>query len=309
MMTMPLLSRNLPLISVIVVNFNGGLLLTTTVEAVLSSTVPVEVLVLDNGSTDASLQQLQQRYGADARLHIIRNYRNRGFAQASNIGLRQARGEYLLLLNPDAVLQQDTLARMVAALRANPDAGMAGCRVLNPDGTEQMTGRRRVPTPARSLVELLSLPDWLQQKLKLKGVNVSRTAMPASPEEAEAISGSFMLVRRAALQDVGLLDEGYFLHCEDLDWCMRFWQRGWRILFIPNASVIHHKGYCSKNRPVRVEWHKHCGMVRFHNKFFRKQYPVVVTLAVWTGIWLHFAWAIAYLELRNGVQRIRSALA
>ena len=88
--------------------------------------------------------------------------------------------------------------------------------------------------------------------------------------------------------DVGLLDEGYFLHCEDLDWCMRFRKRGWKIMFVPDARVFHQKGACSKTRPIFVEWHKHKGMMRFYSKFFRHQYPGILFWIVGFGVWLRF---------------------
>ena len=91
--------------------------------------------------------------------------------------------------------------------------------------------------------------------------------------EVEAISGACMLVRRAALDDVGGLDEGYFLHCEDLDWCHRFRQAGWRVLFVPGVRVVHDKGVSSRARPVFVQWHLHRGMVRYYRKFLRDEYP------------------------------------
>jgi GT2 family glycosyltransferase len=91
-----------------------------------------------------------------------------------------------------------------------------------------------------------------------------------------------------------------------LDWCMRFWEGGWKILFVPDAVVVHYQGACSKHRPIRVEWHKHCGMVRFHNKFFRKRYPAWVTGAVWVGTWLHFALVSGYYGLRHGLRWLQS---
>jgi len=117
--------------------------------------------------------------------------------------------------------------------------------------------------------------------------------------EIEAISGSCMLVRLDAMLDVGLLDEGYFLHCEDLDWCMRFRQRGWKIMFVPDARVIHQKGACSKTRPIFVEWHKHKGMMRFYSKFFHHQYPGIVLWIVGFGVWLRFCAIIIRYSFYN----------
>ena len=105
----------------------------------------------------------------------------------------------------------------------------------------------------------------------------------------EAISGAFMLVRRGALEAIGALDEGYFLHCEDLDWCMRFREAGQQVLFVPDVAVVHHKGACSKDRPLRVLWHMHRGMIRFYGKFFRDRYPLPMMWLVYAGVWLRFA--------------------
>ncbi|WP_372522792.1 NAD-dependent epimerase/dehydratase family protein [Sulfuricaulis sp.] len=286
----------LPFFSVTIVNFNGGSLLTESVRSVLASSVAVELLVADNGSTDGSLELLRRSVGSDARLHIIENHRNLGFAHACNLLLTQARGDYLLVLNPDALIQPDTLERMAKALQTRPDAGMAGCLIRNPDGSEQAGCRRAVPTPWRSLVRVLYLHRLFPHHPYFRGFVLTRKPLPSSPVPVEAISGAFMLVRREALEQVGPLDEGYFMHCEDLDWCMRFRQAGWQILFVPDVEVVHYKGTCSQGRPIFVEWHKHKGMVRFYRKFFRHQYPLplmaLVAVAVWTRFGLHVARAL-----------------
>jgi hypothetical protein len=105
----------------------------------------------------------------------------------------------------------------------------------------------------------------------------------------EAISGAFMFVRREALEQVGPLDEGYFLHCEDLDWCMRFQQAGWQVLFVPDVEVTHYKGHSSKHQPIKILWHMHRGMVRFYRKFFRARYPLPLMWLVVAGVWVRFS--------------------
>ena len=107
------------------------------------------------------------------------------------------------------------------------------------------------------------------------------------------------MVNRSAIEDVGLWDEGYFLHCEDLDWCMRFRQKSWIILFVPSARVMHDQSACSRGRPIFVEWHKHKGMIRFYRKFFRHQYPGILMWAVVFGVWLRFAVLVAYQLLQK----------
>jgi hypothetical protein len=108
-----------------------------------------------------------------------------------------------------------------------------------------------------------------------------------------------MLVKREAMEDVGPWDEGYFLHCEDLDWCMRFRRKDWGILFVPDARIIHHQGACSRSRPLFVEWHKHKGMMRFYRKFFRDRYPKPLWALVAFGVWLRFLMIACYYGMRH----------
>ena len=301
--------------SVVIVNFNAGNLLSDCVQSVRESSPNSEIIVVDNGSSDSSLDRLEQWIGSlnsqetnipERKIKILRNSTNLGFAVAVNQGIRAASGRDIVVLNPDCVVAQDLFDKLRTVLQSNPQVGMAGPLIVNPDGSEQAGCRREVPTPWRSFVRAFGLarlsrwwPQWFSD------FSLDTSPLPDHPVEVEAISGACMYVRRQALEEVGILDEGYFLHCEDLDWCMRFRERGWKILFVPDAIVTHHKGACSKNRPIRVEWHKHCGMVRFHNKFFRKRYPALVTAVVWVGTWLHFALVSGYYGLLNVLHRIR----
>jgi GT2 family glycosyltransferase len=126
-----------------------------------------------------------------------------------------------------------------------------------------------------------------------------REPLPPEPITVEAISGAFMLVRRGAIRRVGALDEGYFLHFEDLDWCRRFRDSGFSILFVPNVEVIHHKGTGSRGRPVWVEWHKHRGMLRYFRKFHRKDHFVLTNLLVRIGVWGRFGLLATLITVRR----------
>jgi len=287
--------------SIIIVNFNGGELLTECVRSVLASSVPIEVFVSDNGSTDGSIHYLQNAK-QDKGLYIEKNGANLGFATANNRVIPTAKGEYLLILNPDCLIQPDTLEKMLAHMELHPEVGMAGCLIRNLDGSEQPGCRRRIPTPWRTMVRILCLDRAFPNHPMFESVLMHQKALPEKAVYEEAISGAFMLVRRSAMEDVGLMDEGYFLHCEDLDWCMRFRQKGWKILFVPDVAITHAKGACSHDRPVRVEWHKHKGMVRFYRKFFRHQYPLPLMWCVICAVWLRFA-AIAIVHSFRRVVR------
>ncbi len=280
-----------PLCSVVIVNFNGGELLLQSVASVLASTLSVEIILIDNASVDGSSEQVQERY---PRVQLINNSRNRGFAVAANQGLRAARADFLLLLNPDCILASDTLQNMFEVLRCYPEAGMAGCRILNPDGSEQRGCRRNLPT----------LGSGLRKAAGSQGgktaVDLHLQPLPDQPQLIEAISGAFMLVRRRALDEVGLLDEEYFMHCEDLDWCRRFLDMGWKILFVPHVEVVHHQGTCSKATPVRVSWYLHRGMVRYYRKFLARSNGPLVSMVVIPGIYARFLWQ----ALKGGIKKM-----
>ena len=178
---------------------------------------------------------------------------------------------------------------MLSALKSDVKTGMVGGLLVNPDGTEQAGARRAVPTPWHSFVRAFGLSYFEKRWPKLVfDFYLHKQPLPKNPVEVEAVSGACMLVKREALVDVGLWDEGYFLHCEDLDWCMRFRKNNWKILFVPSARITHSLGGYSRRRPLFVEWHKHKGMMRFYLKFFRHQYPGVLMSLVAVGISIHF---------------------
>ncbi len=282
-----------PQISVLIVNFNAGDLLADCVTAVLASPPDLEVWISDNGSTDGSLVAVAARFGSDPRLTLVENHANLGFAGGNNRVLERARAPYLLFLNPDCILAPDTLTRMLGFMESTPDAGMAGCTIRNPDGSEQVASRRAIPDPWIGLVRVLRLERLWPNLTRGRQLDLSHQPLPDRPTRVDAISGSFMLVRRQALDAVGPLDEGYFLHCEDLDWFVRFARAGWGIYLVPDVQVVHHKGACSTARPLRVEWHKHRGMARFFRKFQFRSYPLPFSLLVLLGIWVHFGlWAL-----------------
>jgi len=309
----PCLSSNLETsstsdtVSLIIVNYNAS---ECIVACVLSALNQVdEVIVVDNASSDDSLAQLKAVFPGDRRLKIVRNGKNLGFAAGCNIGAQASAGSHLFFLNPDCVLTADSVKRLLRVLDDDPDVGMVGGLLLNPDGTEQAGGRRAVPTPWRSFVRAFGLSRFADRWPRLFfDFHLHKQPLPTHPIEVEAISGACMLVNRAAIQSVGHWDEGYFLHCEDLDFSMTLRGRGWKIMFVPEARIIHDKGGCSRSRPLFVEWHKHRGMMRFYSKFFKHQYPGPLMWLVALGIWLRFGFVASYhsalLTLRYlGIQR------
>lgn len=284
-------------VSLIIVNYNGGDFLHACVSSAIDQVE--DLIVVDNASVDASLAQLEASFPGNS-LRIIRNRENLGFAAACNIGLENSIGSYVLFLNPDCVLQPDSVRSLFRVLEENPEAGMVGGLLVDADGAEQGGGRRAVPTPWRSFVRAFGLARFSHRWPRLFfDFHLHKQPLPTHPIEVEAISGACMLVRRAAMNDVGQWDEGYFLHCEDLDFSMNLRSHGWKILFVPAARIVHHHGACSRSRPIFVEWHKHRGMMRFYGKYFRHQYPGPLMWLVAVGVWLRFAALAAYYSLRR----------
>ena len=277
-------------VSIIIVNYNAGTLLSRCVESVLAQTD--EIIIVDNASTDFSTDTVASAW---PRVRIIKNDQNLGFATACNMGARVASAPFLLFLNPDSSFKPGVLAKLLDTMSVDERVGMVGGLLVNPDGSEQPGGRRAVPTPWRSFVRALGLSHFANRWPRLFfDFHLHKQPLPTQPIEVEAISGACMLVKREAMEDVGLWDEGYFLHCEDLDWCMRFRQRGWKVMFVPTARVTHALGGCSRSRPIFVEWHKHKGMIRFYRKFFRHQYPGLLMGLVMMGVWLRFGMVAGY---------------
>jgi GT2 family glycosyltransferase len=294
-------------VSLVIVNYNAGNCLRACVSSALSQVD--EVVVVDNASRDHSLLQIEAAFPSEPKLLVVRNRKNLGFAAGCNIGVDRSAGSCLLFLNPDCLLAPDSVNNLMQALADDPDVGMVGGLLLNPDGTEQPGGRRAVPTPWRSFVRAFGLSRFADRWPRLLfDFHLHEQPLPTHPIEVEAISGACMLVRRAAMQSVGRWDEGYFLHCEDLDFSMNLRGKGWKIMFVPDARIVHDKGGCSRSRPIFVEWHKHRGMMRFYRKFFQHQYPGPLMWLVAFGIWLRFGLVASYhsasYALRHlGIQR------
>ena len=297
------------LVTVIIVNYNSGSLLSRCVQSVLASTIPVNIIVVDNNSKDDSLDKVTLPYQNEKRLTIIRNSFNAGFASASNQALQHAKGNYWLFLNPDCIVKPDGLEQMRKIMDDHPDAGMAGPLIINPDGSEQRGCRRTIPTPWRSFVRAFGLSRYFEKYPRFKDFLLHKEPLPDNPINVEAISGAFMFVRSSVTKNVGLLDEDYFLHCEDLDWCMRFRQAGWKILFVPNTIVTHFKGGCSENRKIFVLWNMHKGMIRFYRKFFKRKYPGILMWLVVIGVWFRFSIMVVHHILKKisaGFQSVKT---
>jgi N-acetylglucosaminyl-diphospho-decaprenol L-rhamnosyltransferase len=266
-------------LSVIVVSADSGASLRECVRRLLASDLSLELILIDNASRDGVPAAIERAYAHDARLKVIYNHHNLGFGPAVNLGARQAAGQTLLVLNPDCLVQDDDLRRLMALLAGRPKAGLIGAVVCDDDGQPDPASWRRDPLLQRSLNSLLGRPG--------ETVNVQQE-IPAEVIEAEAVSGALMLMSREMFQRLGGFDERYFLHCEDLDLCRRVRDIGYQVLLAGDVRVHHGKGSSSRHRPVFVSRHKHRGMWRWFRKHDPAARKPLLAAAVWLGIWAHF---------------------
>jgi len=289
-------------VSTIIVNYNAGRLLNDCVNSLLACPLDIQIIIVDNASTDESLKCLE---GLD-QVTIVQNKTNLGFSAGCNVGFNFASEDRILFLNPDCYCSTGAIKILLDCLNFDHQVGMVGGLLVDPDGTEQRGGRRAIPTPWRTLVKIFGLTRFSNRWPRLfLDFNLHKQPLPEGPIEVEAISGACMLVKREALEDVGLWDEGYFLHCEDLDYCMRFRQNGWKIAFVPEAIFVHEQGGCSQNRRAFVEWHKHKGMIRFYRKFFQHQYPGVLMWLVKLNVWIRFSAVVLVITVRRFLRWFR----
>ncbi|OOG60370.1 glycosyltransferase family 2 protein [Rhodanobacter sp. C03] len=266
-------------LSVIVVSADSGPTLRACVRQLLASSLSLELILIDNASRDGVPAAIERAYAHDARLKVVYNHKNLGFGPAVNLAARQAGGQALLVLNPDCLVQDGDLHRLLTLLAARPKAGLIGAVVCDDDGRPDPASWRRDPLLQRSLNSLLGRPG--------ETVNVEQE-IPAEVIETEAVSGALMLMTREMFQRLGGFDERYFLHCEDLDLCRRVRDIGYQVLLAGDVRVLHGKGSSSRHRPVFVSRHKHRGMWRWFRKHDPAARKPLVAAAVWLGIWAHF---------------------
>ena len=264
-----------PVVTAIVVSHDSGEYLISCVADLLAQDVAVQVVVVDNASRDGAPERLPPHPA----LTLLRNAGNPGFGTACNQGAACARASRLLFVNPDCRLRPDTLSHLCTHLDAQPDIGLLGARLLNPDGSMQAAARRRTPLPGRAIAQALGLRSAEAQ---------ADTAPVAGLIDVEATSGALMLMPRDLFERLGGFDTDYVLHCEDLDLCRRVLATGLRIAIADDVPVTHHKGTSSRRRPIWVEWQKHRGMWRYFRKFDAASSPLWLRCLVFSGLAAHF---------------------
>jgi putative colanic acid biosynthesis glycosyltransferase WcaI len=261
--------------------------------------VALETIVVDNASSDGTVEMIEERYPW---VTVVAERTNTGFARAANRAIAQSRGRRILLLNPDTIISPGALEATLAELERNPDVGVLGCKLVKPDGTFDHACKRGLPTVSSALFYVLALHRLFPGSRRI----AAYTAGQLGEDEAgivDAVNGAFMLLRREAAAEVGGLDERFWLYGEDLDWCQRFGEKGWRVLYWPAVKVLHVKGASGRRgRSHRTNFAFHRSMWLYFDKHLAPRHSDAVRAVVWAGIWARFVSAVAANTLRAAIR-------
>jgi GT2 family glycosyltransferase len=244
---------------------------------------PAEIIVVDNASTDHSVAAVRQQY---PQVELIESGKNLGFARANNLGIQHCSGEHIFLVNSDVIILPGCIDKLSRYLSENPGVGMVSPRILNADGTLQISYRAK-PTILNSLTRALAL-DSLPFVRRIVG-NGLRKDHIASGQLAEITSGCFWVARRTAVSNVGMLDEDFFFYGEDKDWCVRFWKSGFQVAYLPEAEAIHFGGASSSRQPVRFYVEQH----RANLHYWKKHHGTIGQLGIRLVMLIHQAVRVA----------------
>jgi N-acetylglucosaminyl-diphospho-decaprenol L-rhamnosyltransferase len=253
------------------------------------------VTVVDSGSPDSTPDMVEREFPP---VRLIRR-ENIGFSAANNLVLRESEAGAVLLLNPDTEVYAGTLDAALGRLRSDEQIGMVGVKLLTESGELDHACKRSFPTPLSALAHFTGLGRRGGASSALSQYRATHLG-DDEPGEVDAVNGAFMLCRAEAVREVGLLDEGYWLYMEDLDWCRRFWQAGWKVFYEPAGLALHIKGASSGGRRApRQEIAFHRGMGRFYRRFDAPGHNALVNTAVYAGIGAKLATSLAITAVRG----------
>lgn len=284
-------------LSIIIVNYNTREFLKRCINSILdnvSKKVNYKIIVVDNASSDQSAEMVKKEF---PQIKLIANKENFGFSKANNQGIKASqKSRYILFLNPDTIVQNQTIEQMIKFMDSNKDAGAATCKLLMLNGEIDDASHRGFPTPWNAFSHFLGLSRIFPKSRIFAGYNLGWMDMDKA-HEIDVLAGAFMLVRRIAGESVKWWDEDYFFYGEDIDFCYMLKQKGWKIYYIPDLFVTHYKGVSggikkvskeittaseeTKKRTTRARFN---AMRIFYNKHYKQKYPWIVNFLVNIGI-------------------------
>ncbi|AJA47781.1 Low-salt glycan biosynthesis hexosyltransferase Agl10 [Clostridium pasteurianum DSM 525 = ATCC 6013] len=274
-------------LTIIIVNWNARELLKNCLDSIYKNVknITFEIIVVDNNSTDESCKMLKDKYMDRKGFKLIENRDNKGFAGANNQGIGIAKGEAILLLNPDTIINGDVIDRIYEYLISEENLGIAGCKVLNSDGTLQLACRRMAPRPKDAFFKLFGISKLFKKNKSLTRYNLTHVSEDEFLD-VDSVSGCFLMIKREVIDKIGFLDETFFMYGEEMDWCMRAKKAGYIVRYCPVGTIIHYKGESSKQLGTKATYEFYRAMIIFYNKYNKEDNFFLFNWIVYLGIFL-----------------------
>jgi len=273
-------------IDIIIINYNSTDHLLSCLDSIRCAlgVLRAEILVVDNASSD-DVERVQVTFPG---VQLIKNRTNLGFARAVNQGIQKSSSPCVMILNPDTLMSNDFFSKALEFIDQHPDVGIMGPKILDPDGSVQGSARS-FPTPLTAIFGRTSLLTRLLPKNPISRRNILTAKTDGqTPMPVDWVSGACMLVRRRAIDDVGPMDEHFFMYWEDADWCRRMWDGGWSVVYYPGASLIHHVGTSSRKNFVRSTFEFHRSTFNFYKKYSPRATFLIMLPFLFGGLGLRF---------------------
>jgi len=286
-------------LSIIIVSYNTKDFLKKCIESIqdgIGSKLKYEIIVVDNASSDGTVEEIKSFDKLRTRFKFIANDKNLGFSKANNIGVKHATGEYLLFLNPDTIINPETLETMIDFMDKNKDAGAATCKVVLPNGEIDDSSHRGFPTPWNAFCYFSGIYKIFPKSRFFSGYTLGFMDL-SKTHEIDSGAGSFLLVRREAGEDIGWWDEDYFFYGEDLDFCYKLKQKKWKVYYVPTVFILHHKGVSGGIKEISKEIttadaktkklatkERFSAMRIFYKKHYQEKYPKFITWFIFGAI-------------------------
>lgn len=274
-------------LSIIIVNYNVKEFLQNLIHSIekAASNISHEIIIVDNASDDGSVDFIREKFPFTK---LIVNNKNLGFSKGNNIGIAEAQGEYILFLNPDTLVSEDTFTKMIEFFETHPDAGLAGCKILNSDGTIQLACRRSFPGPWTSFCKVTGLSSIFPKSKLFARYNLTYLDENKT-YEVDAVSGSFMMIKKEIYQKIGGFDEQFFMYGEDLDLCYRVQKAGYKVYYVHDSQIIHYKGESTRRSSLDETKFFYNAMHLFVKKHLSSSFIIEIILRSAIGIREFFA--------------------
>lgn len=269
-------------LSIIIVNWNAKDFLINCINSIIDNTkeITYEIIIIDNNSSDGSIKMLKDKFSNLSNVIIISNKDNKGFAGANNQAINISTGKDVLLLNPDTIIKANVIKETFKCLEKDENLGVAGCTVLNPDGSLQLACRRMVPSIKDAFFKLFGITKIFK---KMNRYNLNDAPIDEFLS-VDAVSGSYLMIKKEVIDKIGLLDEKFFMYGEDMDWCLSAKMAGYEVKYCPVGTITHFKGESSKQLSFKANYEFYRSMLIFYQKNNKDKNFFLMNWIVYLGI-------------------------